>query len=222
MRPHCRSGRSGGGQKNPLPAEKLTVMQFEVCRFVTPCSFAVGYQRFRGPCCLHLQGEVLVFHRISSHLSKCVSLHSFMRAVTLKPNYKYDFHIVNRWQFIVYLHIRLWKPCNSVLYKSWFKCCRHVGSLFLFLMQDFSYFPVSCNVHIASCFLLNHTQRMFMEPSFELLQCQTTINEWKATSWMIGGSNPGRILEFFSSPPCPDRLWGPPSLLANGYQRLFP
>jgi hypothetical protein len=27
---------------------------------VTLCSFAVGYQRFRGPCYLHLQGEVLV------------------------------------------------------------------------------------------------------------------------------------------------------------------
>jgi len=24
---------------------------------VTPCSVVVGYQRFRGPCCLHLRGE---------------------------------------------------------------------------------------------------------------------------------------------------------------------
>jgi hypothetical protein len=28
--------------------------------------------------------------------------------------------------------------------------------------------------------------------------------------------------EFFSSPPRPDRLWGPPSLLSNGYQGPFP
>jgi hypothetical protein len=25
---------------------------------VTPCIVVVGYKRFRGPCCLHLQGEV--------------------------------------------------------------------------------------------------------------------------------------------------------------------
>jgi hypothetical protein len=39
---------------------------------------------------------------------------------------------------------------------------------------------------------------------------------------MIGGSSPGRGWEFFSSSPRPDRLWGPPSFLSNGYQGLFP
>jgi len=29
-------------------------------------------------------------------------------------------------------------------------------------------------------------------------------------------------LENFSSPPHSDRLWGPPSILSNGYKRLFP
>jgi hypothetical protein len=38
---------------------------------------------------------------------------------------------------------------------------------------------------------------------------------------MIGGSSPGRGWEFFYSPPRPERLWGSPSLLPNGYQGLF-
>jgi hypothetical protein len=29
-------------------------------------------------------------------------------------------------------------------------------------------------------------------------------------------------LEVFSSPPCPDQLCGPPSLLPKGYQGLYP
>jgi hypothetical protein len=36
------------------------------------------------------------------------------------------------------------------------------------------------------------------------------------TGWVIRGSSPGRDWEFLSSPPRPDRFWGPPSLLSNG------
>jgi hypothetical protein len=43
-----------------------------------------------------------------------------------------------------------------------------------------------------------------------------------AMGCMIGGSIPGRGWECFSSPPRPDRLWGPLSLLSNGYQGFFP
>jgi hypothetical protein len=39
----------------------LTVVMFQVEVFwvVIPCSVMVGYQRFRGPCCLHLQSSEL-------------------------------------------------------------------------------------------------------------------------------------------------------------------
>jgi hypothetical protein len=39
---------------------------------------------------------------------------------------------------------------------------------------------------------------------------------------MIGGSSPGRDWEFFSSPPCPGRLRGLPSLLSMGIGDSFP
>jgi hypothetical protein len=40
--------------------ESFTAAMFEIEVFwvVMPCSVALGYRRFRGPCCLHLQVEV--------------------------------------------------------------------------------------------------------------------------------------------------------------------
>jgi hypothetical protein len=43
------------------------------------------------------------------------------------------------------------------------------------------------------------------------------IAQW-AMGWMIGGSSPSMGWEFFSSPPRPDRLWVPTSLLHSGYR----
>jgi hypothetical protein len=41
-------------------------------------------------------------------------------------------------------------------------------------------------------------------------------------NWTIPGSNPGRNKRFFSSPECPDQLWGQRSLLVKGYGDSFP
>ena len=58
---------------------------------------------------------------------------------------------------------------------------------------------------------VRHTQRAQagISQSVELL----------ATGWTVRGSNPGGGGEIFRTPP--DRPWGPPSLLYNGY-RVFP
>jgi hypothetical protein len=36
-------------------------IQVVVFWLMTQCSVVVGYQRFGGPCCLHLQGECVTF-----------------------------------------------------------------------------------------------------------------------------------------------------------------
>jgi hypothetical protein len=44
--------------KNSSEAFTAAMLQVEVLWVVTPSSVVVGYQSFRGPCCLHLQGGV--------------------------------------------------------------------------------------------------------------------------------------------------------------------
>jgi len=39
--------------------------------------------------------------------------------------------------------------------------------------------------------------------------------------WEIWGLNPGKGKKFFSSPKCPDWLWGPTILLYRGYWGFF-
>jgi hypothetical protein len=43
----------------------------------------------------------------------------------------------------------------------------------------------------------------------------SVVNRW-AAGWMIGGSSTGRGWQFLSSPPRPDLLSGPPTLLSCG------
>jgi hypothetical protein len=48
------------------------------------------------------------------------------------------------------------------------------------------------------------------------------VSDYGLDDRAIGGSIPGRGKGFFLYPLCPDRLWGPPSLLYNGYRGSFP
>jgi hypothetical protein len=64
---------------------------------------------------------------------------------------------------------------------------------------------------------------LFNAHSLRYVHDDSWINDalWAGRSGFYG-SIPGGGWEFFSSTPRPERLWGPPNLLSNGYQRLFP
>jgi hypothetical protein len=58
---------------------------------------------------------------------------------------------------------------------------------------------------------------------FKLHRCSLDSSVGIATSYGLNGQGwiPGSA-RLFSSPQCPNRLWGPTSLLSIGYQGLFP
>jgi len=51
-----------------------------------------------------------------------------------------------------------------------------------------------------------------------VIQPIAQVLHWLSYSCFMEGGD----WKFFSSPPRPDRPWGPPSLLSNGYHGLFP
>ena len=56
------------------------------------------------------------------------------------------------------------------------------------------------------------------------MSCDDGLRCWNfdfATSWAVQGSNPGKGQRYSGSFNHPDRLWGPHSLLFNGYRNSF-
>jgi hypothetical protein len=74
-----------------------------------------------------------------------------------------------------------------------------------------------CTMELSRSFLAVQFQGLTLTPLHLRSRDSSVVWRW-ATDWMIGGSSPSWSREFYYSPACPDRLWGPAILPSNAYQ----
>jgi hypothetical protein len=103
--------------------------------------------------------------------------------------------------------------CNFCMFVGPSQCfiAWHVGEIFLLLFHS----KVMYSTH--NMFIIFEVLYTFSELGYCSL-----YSDWlwagQPRSW---SSSPGRARDFIC-PECPDRLWGPPDFLSNGYWRPFP
>jgi len=87
------------------------IFQVEVFCVVTPCSIVVGYQRYKGPCCLYLQGEVKMAAWISE-----TTYHK-----TTRRHNTQDLDLILSWQWNIgcYNGLSMWLVWRKESVEQW-------------------------------------------------------------------------------------------------------
>jgi hypothetical protein len=109
--------------------------------------------------------------------------------------------------------------------RLWFIWLMYVRPL-LWLLFDFN-IP-KWNPGFITCYTYVTTE-IFTPPLWYRCKSQSRRSHSLRFVGMATGMDDGGVLvrvpvgsRIFTSPNCPDRFWGPPSLLRNGYRGLFP
>jgi hypothetical protein len=149
----------------------------------------------------------------------------------LRIKWKFCMSAICKFCYRQNLKIRTWQAalCNLITMTDW-RLCRRInlkGDRFPNYVHSYKELQHSCSGQSdvdrngEYVFICKHLKNLKLSLCFPKHHAIKNYCGW-ATGWIIGGLSPGRGWEFFSSPPRPDRLWGPPSLLGNSYQGLLP
>jgi hypothetical protein len=183
-------------------------MKIAVFWVVAPCSLVEVYQRFRGPCCLHHQGDEYPWLSVC-HNGKPIGRSPIQGFLLLGLRINSEAGQTNG-QFIQYsAWLRAGRNRQFIQYSAWLRAGRDR--------------PMDSSSSTVPGYVLGGTDKWTVHPVQCLATCwaeQTNRQFIKYSSW-IRAEQPGFHSRHgqgvFSSPALyPDRLWCPLSLLSNG------